>query len=299
MTDRWNSGIWFLLVGLAALYLVKPSGAAELDILWNSTVLTLDPAPQNTTARGRYTFINNGDAPVTVESIQSTCGCTAAETSDAPEDGQYAPGASGHIDVEISFARGGGEIRKNIYVTLRCGSETTKQKLTIAVDARPYLTIKPRAFFWTQNEPDPEAKTAMLEVKRNAPIHLIRVEKSGDAESFTVEQATVAEGKKYRISVRPRNTKERRNIALTLVTDFPSETDPLTYKVTASIAPKITIPRSRDSGLAHLFAMSPATQATIGVLVCVIGGGIIGVLILRLSSGTTSGGNTPPNDEDS
>jgi hypothetical protein len=79
------------------------TAAGGTDILWNSTILTLRPGPKATSARGRFSFVSNGPRPVTIEQVKSTCGCMAARAAGAPEDGRYVPGATGHIDAEVSF----------------------------------------------------------------------------------------------------------------------------------------------------------------------------------------------------
>ena len=58
-----------------------------------------------------FRYKNTGDAPLTLETVRTTCGCTAAEWTEGP----VAPGASGEISVEYD-AYQGGAFKKKIRV---------------------------------------------------------------------------------------------------------------------------------------------------------------------------------------
>ena len=58
-----------------------------------------------------FRYKNTGDAPLTLETVRTTCGCTAAEWT----EGSVAPGASGEISVEYD-AYQGGAFKKKIRV---------------------------------------------------------------------------------------------------------------------------------------------------------------------------------------
>ncbi len=58
-----------------------------------------------------FQYKNTGDAPLTLETVRTTCGCTAAEWTEGP----VAPGASGEISVEYD-AYQGGAFKKKIRV---------------------------------------------------------------------------------------------------------------------------------------------------------------------------------------
>lgn len=67
---------------------------------------------QGDTARHRFVFGNVGDAPLTVEKLSSSCGCTAALASAKV----LAPGEKGEIQTSFDSARFRGEINKTVYL---------------------------------------------------------------------------------------------------------------------------------------------------------------------------------------
>jgi len=74
------------------------------DVLWETTVLPLRPAPEETSARGRFTFVNNGPRAVTIEGIKTSCGCMAAEAASAPGDGRPSGGdVPSQVPVRIQY----------------------------------------------------------------------------------------------------------------------------------------------------------------------------------------------------
>lgn len=58
-----------------------------------------------------FRYKNTGDAPLTLETVRTTCGCTAAEWTEGPVE----PGNMGEISVEYD-AYQGGSFKKKIKV---------------------------------------------------------------------------------------------------------------------------------------------------------------------------------------
>ena len=58
-----------------------------------------------------FQYKNTGDTPLTLETVRTTCGCTAAEWTEGP----VAPGGTGEISVEYD-AYQGGAFKKKIRV---------------------------------------------------------------------------------------------------------------------------------------------------------------------------------------
>ena len=67
---------------------------------------------QGETVRHRFTFSNTGDAPLQVEKVSSSCGCTAALASAKV----LAPGESGEIQTSFDSARFRGDVSKTVYL---------------------------------------------------------------------------------------------------------------------------------------------------------------------------------------
>lgn len=261
------------------------ASADGMNIKWDQTVVEISPGAHTDEVEGRFTFTNKGPDPVTIQRINATCGCTAVET-DEEDDGQYAPDEKGHIDFTISFSRTTGEIRKYIYVTLTDGDSSETAKLTVVIDAPQYVNVQPSILFWEQKTRTPPAKTAMVVVDAETPIHITRITRTYDTEDFTVEKRTVEKGRKYEISLQPKTATQRRRITLDLHTDFPSGDDPLIFGLSGSVIPGVrTKDKSSGGELTSWFtSFDPQTQTYMVIGFSILGGIAVALLIFGVTT---------------
>jgi hypothetical protein len=85
-----------------------------------------------------FIFKNEGDGPLNVKSVETSCGCTAALVSDKILD----PGKSGKIKVTFSTRGYSGEVVKYIYVESDDPVQPRIQlKISAAVDVQPQPRI--------------------------------------------------------------------------------------------------------------------------------------------------------------
>ena len=75
---------------------------------------TIEPSSEGTRV---FTFINNGNAPLIIKNVQSSCGCTIPKKPEAPID----PGGKGEILVRYDTNRIG-MFSKSIIVTSNANS---------------------------------------------------------------------------------------------------------------------------------------------------------------------------------
>ena len=59
-----------------------------------------------------FEFVNSGDAPLVLQRVAATCGCTTPQYTREP----ILPGDTGKIDVRYSTIRRPGNVRKNVRV---------------------------------------------------------------------------------------------------------------------------------------------------------------------------------------
>lgn len=254
--------------------------ASVPGVTWEATELELHPGPHDQRAPGRFTFFISGDLPVTVERIHVPCATCSAELADPPGDGRFQPGSKGNIDVRASFGWGY-DARHNIYVTIRRGDMTATEKLTVLVNATPYAALTPGFLHWRKGCDPPVHKKAVLEAKRTPHIHLADINQSGDADDFEVTVKTIEDGRLYEIHIRPLSTDKRAETDITVITDFPSRQDPLTYRLTAAVS-QPALPPAPGRGLPGVF---PAVTDTLFILIllsiCVPAGTAAAIVLLR------------------
>lgn len=94
---------------------------------------------QGETVRHRFAFSNTGDAPLNVEKVGSSCGCTAALASAKV----LAPGENGEIQASFDSARFRGEINKTVYLYTNDSARPMVQ-LQIKGTVREEVTLEPQ-----------------------------------------------------------------------------------------------------------------------------------------------------------
>ena len=106
----WTGGILASAIG----------SLSALGLTWESTSISHEAAPQDGEYKAGYSFTNESDQVVTIESVRSSCGCTVPELKKR----DYAPGESGTIEAVFSFGTRTGLQRKTIsVVTDEAGSD--------------------------------------------------------------------------------------------------------------------------------------------------------------------------------
>jgi hypothetical protein len=75
----------------------------EATFNWAATVFDFGAVPKDVPVSHEFTFINTGDVPLIISSVQASCGCTVTEYSKDP----IAPGGEGHVKATYNAAKVG------------------------------------------------------------------------------------------------------------------------------------------------------------------------------------------------
>lgn len=94
---------------------------------------------QGENVRHTFVFTNRGDAPLTVEKISSSCGCTAALASAKV----LAPGESGELQASFDSTRFRGDVSKTIYLYTNDPAQPMLQ-LHLKGQVREELAMEPK-----------------------------------------------------------------------------------------------------------------------------------------------------------
>ena len=84
---------------------------------WSETSFDFGKIKVNKPVTHEFSFINGGDSPLVVTSVQASCGCTVAKYSKDP----ISPGASGYVTATYNAARVG-VFTKTITVNANTGN---------------------------------------------------------------------------------------------------------------------------------------------------------------------------------
>jgi len=128
-------------IGLLAVAAILTGASVRVEagaLIWNQQMASVVVQPEQTKAFVAYSFHNGGSDPVSIETIEPSCGCISATAS----KGVYAPGESGSIDVAFTVGDRTGEVRKTIAITTdEPGRE--QAQLIFKATVLQYLAIEP------------------------------------------------------------------------------------------------------------------------------------------------------------
>jgi hypothetical protein len=91
---------------------------------WAQTVYDFGKIVVGKPVTNEFKFINTGDAPLVISSVQASCGCTVAEYSKDP----IMPGGEGYVKATYNAAKAGIFTKT---VTINANTENTSVLLTI------------------------------------------------------------------------------------------------------------------------------------------------------------------------
>ncbi|HNX05734.1 MAG TPA: DUF1573 domain-containing protein, partial [Opitutales bacterium] len=133
---------------IAALVALLFAHTCLASLTWE--YLTSRPVVQSTDTKVEvvFPFRNTGTGVVTIDSIQSSCGCTTAELART----EYQPGESGSIKAVFTFGDRVGAQHKTISVIESEGDRPSTVLLELFVEIPETVTLNPRVQFWKQGE---------------------------------------------------------------------------------------------------------------------------------------------------
>src|SRR5580704_14836752 len=165
-----------------------------------------------------FPFKNNGDHPVTITGVETSCGCTTAGL----DKRTYATGESGEIAVVFHPAESTGLQEKYITVTTNEPNQLPTQ-LLLEVNIKEYLTIEPRLLAWKLGE-KPSEQLIVVSALPSRPITELTAQ-GALAGVFETRIETVEKGQKYHVYVKPVSIAARLSTAVTIQVKFGNNTE--------------------------------------------------------------------------
>jgi hypothetical protein len=194
--------------------------SARGELIWESPIQEFERSPEDGSVEAHYGFKNTGSTPVTIARINSSCGCTVAQT----DKKTYLPGESGQITARFSFGNRRGLQRKVITVGLADGTE---QQLALNVTILEPLTVRPGLLVWRVGEV-PSAKTVQLTAAKGTPVKIRSVTSSSPRINAQLYSKT--DSSDDTVTVAPVDTTEKLSTTVVIQTDYPPNA-PKSYPV--------------------------------------------------------------------
>jgi hypothetical protein len=149
-------------------------------------------------AAAAFIYRNPGHAPVTITSVDASCGCTDAEV----EKRVVAPGESGVLRATMQIGTRTGRQEKWITVTTD-EAPAAPVTLTLVVNIKETVVCEPRLLVWKKGSPADERSTDVVAAEGEA-IESLTAASVSPAVSVKVEP--VEPGRRYRIRIKPAST---------------------------------------------------------------------------------------------
>jgi len=132
-------------------------GASAAGLTWEFLARDIPCEPGQEEIRSSFPYRNEGELPVTIASIRSSCGCTVAEV---PEK-IVPPGGEGALEVVFTVGERMGPQRKTVRVTTEAGSGSSVETLTLKTDIPELGGLSPRMLLWRTSEGAVEKRVAI------------------------------------------------------------------------------------------------------------------------------------------
>lgn len=163
-----------------------------------------------------FRFTNTSGEVVTIESVKTTCGCTAAELGEK----NYGPGESGAIKTRFSYGSREGGQAKHVQVIDSNGDRYT---LTLQVEIPVPVEIVPRVLLWRAGE-NYEPKIVDVSIHPEFPFDLREIKVEGEGYEATWKGGNLVGGRKrYQLSVTPlENAEVNGRAVVTIFGDAPN-----------------------------------------------------------------------------
>lgn len=196
---------------LFTLFFCALVGSASAELVLDGKIVEVKPKPEDETISALFTFSNKGTKTVKITGIESKCSCLSA-TVDAAS---YAAGAKGVGTAEFKVGSFVGRHEKFIVISTD-DPDQTEWVVTFVLDVPEVIQIEPRTLQWWLND-SPDQKETTVKMVGKDPMKITNVSVTKDTVEFSWKE--IVPGREYRVTVKPKSTKEVSLGALKIETD--------------------------------------------------------------------------------
>jgi len=183
------------------------AGASQAQLKWDTQRVELTPLLTDASVDAKFAFVNAGNGTVTIENVQSSCGCTIPTLAKKT----YAPGERGEILARFNIGDRRGVQDKTIRVSVQ--GEREPAVLSLIVKIPESAEITPTMLVWERGEAN-KSKTISVKALPNQPLRILQVTPS--ITNIKAQVTTIQEAKEYLITVTPESTATPGFVLLTI-----------------------------------------------------------------------------------
>jgi hypothetical protein len=222
------------MLSIASNVLYPAYALASPRITFPDTAFDFGQIYQNKVVNHVFTFKNTGDEVLNINEVKTSCGCTAAVTSNKT----IKPGESGQIKITFNSAHRKDKQTKAIYVRSNDPDKPFIQ-LTIEALVKVDLDAVPSNVFFNQVKPDQVATQEV--VLKNIGQETISILSIETAQSSAISVKTSPEQTKLPLSLK-QNESLAISISAKATKDSPRVSGQVIIKTDSKTTPEVVIP---------------------------------------------------------
>lgn len=169
-------------------------------LVFDATVLQEKADAALETHEVKFPFRVEGEAPVNIESVTTSCGCISADT----DKKVYQPGETGEVKAVFKLGSFEGEVVKSLQV-LSDDPTARSRQLQVKISIPKVFELTPEMTTWTTGD-EPVAKTVTVKILGDNPIEITGVTSSREAVKAEVKEVT--KGREYEVTIKPDSTEK-------------------------------------------------------------------------------------------
>jgi len=185
---------------LGVIFLAGSVLDIHAQLAFPADIKEVHPDMDTTEIKIEFPFINMGDTPITIKTIQPSCGCTVA----ASDKMTYAPGEKGTIKATYTTHGATGLQEKEIAVTTVEAPDAVKV-LTIKAYIPALISFSPASVKWTVGDAV-ASKTINVRFVSGKAVKLVGIDINTDR--AIAKLTTVKEDESYTITITPLSTNQ-------------------------------------------------------------------------------------------
>jgi len=202
---------------VAPVVLSQPAQPSALAAKFDAREIRVAADPGAGAVELVYEFTNTGEIPLAVEDFQQSCGCMQGTWNGVP----VLQGARGKITAKLLTTGLRGTVRKALHVKF-VGGETVE--LVGVVSIPEALAYSAQTVRWGIGE-EAVPRQVDITIQSKKPVRVLSV--SGGGSVFSSALVTVEEGRRYRVTITPRDTATERVGIFQVRTDASDSRDSL------------------------------------------------------------------------
>lgn len=174
------------------------------QLVFEQETLSFTSSLGDTELTARFKFKNTGEETITINKVESSCGCTTTEL----EKRAYAPGEAGEIKAVFTFGERSGKQVKHIKVNTDERGNRLHQ-LSLEVDILKEVGLEPKLLSWSKSG---EPESQRLIIRLHDPDTMTYQGFNPTLENFTITETESDKPGEIWLDIEPKELETKKKV---------------------------------------------------------------------------------------